>query len=87
MPFHWSQVTFPSIFLFLSRYASGVHSKVLGVELANGTFIRAKNVISNATPYHTFLELLPGFAQATGVKEQPQSAFGGSASKVLTSLN
>jgi len=33
----------------------------MGVEMIDGSLIRAnKAVISNATPYHTFLELLPG---------------------------
>ncbi len=49
--------------------SGGKPAKVEGVEMADGTFIRAKKVISNATPYHTFLELLPGLARATGAKE------------------
>jgi phytoene dehydrogenase-like protein len=36
--------------------------RATGVRLGNGTHIRAKRaVVSNATPYHTFMELLPGF--------------------------
>jgi len=32
---------------------------VTGVRLADGTVLKAKRIASNATPYHTFLELLP----------------------------
>lgn len=31
-----------------------------GVEMEDGTQLRAKAVLSNATPYHTFLELMGG---------------------------
>lgn len=38
-----------------------------GVEMIDGTLIHAqKAVISNATPYHTFLELLPGLSYLSG---------------------
>lgn len=41
-------------------------TNVQGVRLADGTILTARTVLSNATPYHTFLELIPGFAQHTG---------------------
>jgi phytoene dehydrogenase-like protein len=34
---------------------------VYGVELDDGTKLTAKIIVSNTTPYHTFLELLPGY--------------------------
>eukprot|EP01062_Namystynia_karyoxenos_P005841 TRINITY_DN1200_c0_g2_i1.p1 TRINITY_DN1200_c0_g2~~TRINITY_DN1200_c0_g2_i1.p1 ORF type:complete len:800 (+),score=247.85 TRINITY_DN1200_c0_g2_i1:92-2491(+) len=37
---------------------------VRGVLMEDGTAIEAPIVLSNATPYHTFLELLPGLATA-----------------------
>lgn len=37
--------------------------------MGDGSTITAKAVLSNATPYHTFLELLPGLARDSGVEE------------------
>lgn len=37
-------------------------NRCTGVMMEDGSIISAKVVISNATPYHTFLELLPGFS-------------------------
>jgi len=34
--------------------------------MQDGTVLRAKRVVSNATPYHTFLELLPGYQSLGG---------------------
>jgi len=36
------------------------NNKACGVKLFSGETINAKNVISACTPYHTFLELIPG---------------------------
>ncbi len=44
----------------------GKKALVTGVTLADGTKIKAKKVLSNATPYHTFLELMPELTLATG---------------------
>lgn len=41
----------------------------------DGSVLSAKTVLSNATPYHTFLELLPGLARDSGaVEESPLPA-------------
>lgn len=45
-------------------------ARVRGVELADGSVIEADTVLSNATPYHTFLELLPGLAKDSGYAEK-----------------
>lgn len=37
-----------------------------GVEMEDGTKLRARAVLSNATPYHTFLELMGGGGGAAG---------------------
>lgn len=35
--------------------------RATGVRMADGSTVRARHaVLSNATPYHTFMELLPG---------------------------
>lgn len=47
----------------------GGKEAVRGVEMADGTKLEAEVVISNATPYHTFLELLPGLARDSGFPE------------------
>mmetsp|Transcript_52026 Transcript_52026/g.130641 ORF Transcript_52026/g.130641 Transcript_52026/m.130641 type:complete len:499 (-) Transcript_52026:47-1543(-) len=39
-------------------------SRVCGVELADGTQLYADCVLSGASPYHTFMELLPGLANS-----------------------
>lgn len=36
------------------------------LQLEDGSIVEADTVLSNATPYHTFLELLPGLAAASG---------------------
>jgi phytoene dehydrogenase-like protein len=38
--------------------------------MQDGSTITAKAILSNATPYHTFLELLPGLARDSGVAEE-----------------
>jgi phytoene dehydrogenase-like protein len=42
---------------------SGAHCRASGVEMADGTLLHADTVLSNANPYHTFLELLPGLSR------------------------
>lgn len=44
-------------------------TRATGVTMADGTKIGAKVVLSNSTPYHTFLELLPGLARDSGQDE------------------
>ena len=44
-------------------------NNVTGVEMADGTQLFSDVVLSNATPYHTFLELLPGLSRDTGLAE------------------
>lgn len=44
--------------------------RVTGVELEDGTKVESDYVLSGATPYHTFLELLPGLdSNVTGAAE------------------
>ena len=38
--------------------------------MLDGSKLEARAVLSNATPYHTFLELLPGLARDSGVFEE-----------------
>lgn len=40
--------------------SDGNSNRVTGVQLEDGTKVEADTVLSGATPYHTFLELLPG---------------------------
>jgi hypothetical protein len=43
------------------RYKNdGGQPRVTGVKMTDGTELYADTVLSNATPYHTFLELMPG---------------------------
>ena len=42
------------------------NDKATGVEMADGTRLTSKVVLSGATPYHTFLELLPGLSRDSG---------------------
>lgn len=42
------------------------NNKVTGVQMADGSEIYSDIVISGTTPYHTFLELLPGLSQDSG---------------------
>jgi phytoene dehydrogenase-like protein len=42
---------------------SGDDQRATGVEMADGTLLHADTVLSNANPYHTFLELLPGLSR------------------------
>lgn len=43
--------------------------------MADGTKLFAPTIISNATPYHTFMELLPGLSKISGIlsEETPLS--------------
>merc|ERR1719499_877971 len=40
--------------------------RAVGVEMEDGSQIYAHTIISNTTPYHTFLELLPGLSRNSG---------------------
>ena len=41
-------------------------TRAVGVRMEDGSELHAKAVLSNATPYHTFLELLPGLSRDSG---------------------
>jgi len=41
-----------------------------GVEMADGSRIAARTVLSGASPYHTFLELMPGLSRDSGNLEE-----------------
>eukprot|EP00937_MAST-01D_sp_MAST-1D-sp2_P000998 g998.t1 len=45
---------------------TGEGARASGVLMADGTELRARTVLAGCTPYHTFLELLPGLSAATG---------------------
>jgi phytoene dehydrogenase-like protein len=49
---------------------SSTDAQVSGVEMEDGSIIEADCVLSGTTPYHTFLELLPGLAKDTGFTEE-----------------
>jgi len=53
---------------------TGGSSRVTGVRMHDGSHIGAKTVLSNATPYHTFLELLPGLPHSTASSSSKASA-------------
>jgi phytoene dehydrogenase-like protein len=58
-----------------------IPSRVTGVELADGTQLYADVVLSGASPYHTFMELLPGLvADSAGAGANATTASGGAAS-------
>lgn len=42
------------------------NSKVMGVEMADGSQLHADIVVSGCNPYHTFMELLPGLSRQSG---------------------
>lgn len=44
--------------------------RATGVLMEDGTELHAPMLLSNATPYHTFLELLPGLARDSGFEEE-----------------
>mmetsp|Transcript_4881 Transcript_4881/g.7431 ORF Transcript_4881/g.7431 Transcript_4881/m.7431 type:complete len:828 (+) Transcript_4881:54-2537(+) len=45
------------------------HGKVTGVEMADGSQLHAEFVLSGCTPFHTFMELLPGLSATSGYSE------------------
>ncbi|KAK3277937.1 hypothetical protein CYMTET_14091, partial [Cymbomonas tetramitiformis] len=49
----------------------GDASRVTGVEMADGTQLFADTVLSGTSPYHTFLELMPGLAGDTAGNPVP----------------
>ena len=48
----------------------GSAPRVKGVRMIDGSEIYADVVLSNATPYHTFLELMPGLSRDSGNKSE-----------------
>ena len=44
----------------------GGGARAEGVELVDGSGVAARRVVSGCTPYHTYMELLPGFACSQG---------------------
>ncbi len=60
-------------FLFNDNY-DDIKKGVKGVVMADGTEITSKIVISNTTPYHTFLELMPGLSRDSGDKSHKLTA-------------
>lgn len=48
---------------------TGGGSRAVGVRMEDGTVLHAEIIISGASPYHTFMELLPAEAASTHVPE------------------
>lgn len=47
--------------------------RVSGVEMEDGSVIHANVVLAGCTPFHTFLELLPGLAKVSGMDPDAES--------------
>lgn len=48
-------------------------NKVIGVEMSDGSKIYSDIVVSGCTPYHTFMELLPGLSKQSGYNQSEQT--------------
>jgi phytoene dehydrogenase-like protein len=45
---------------------NGANARATGVRMSDGTVLEADTILSGTTPYHTFLELMPGMARDSG---------------------
>ncbi len=59
--------------ILYNEAGAGGKASVRGVKMADGSELYAPTVLSNATPYHTFLELMPGMCESDPVIDRSLS--------------